>query len=109
MAVVDYFLKIEGIAGESTDVQHKGEFEIKDFSFGVENPTTIGSSTGGAGAGKIKFNEVQIKKTSDQASPLFFKNCCVGAHYKTGTVYMRNAGGEAMKPRPPFLRFKFAT
>lgn len=27
-----------------------------DFSFGVENPTTIGSATGGAGAGKIKFN-----------------------------------------------------
>lgn len=26
-------------------------FEIKDFSFGIENPTTIGSATGGAGAG----------------------------------------------------------
>jgi len=34
--------------------------EIKDFSFGVENPTTVGSSTGGAGAGKIKFNEFSI-------------------------------------------------
>lgn len=32
----------------------RGGFEIKDFSFGVENPTTIGSATGGAGAGKIK-------------------------------------------------------
>ena len=31
-----------------------GAFEIKDFSLGVENPTTIGSATGGAGAGKIK-------------------------------------------------------
>lgn len=30
----------------------KGGFEVKDFSFGVENPTTIGSATGGAGAGK---------------------------------------------------------
>jgi hypothetical protein len=29
--------------------------------FGVENPTTIGSATGGAGAGKIKFNEFQVK------------------------------------------------
>jgi hypothetical protein len=28
-------------------------FEIKDFSFGVENPTTIGSATGGAGPGRI--------------------------------------------------------
>lgn len=30
-------------------------------AFGVENPTTIGSATGGAGAGKIKFNEFQVK------------------------------------------------
>ena len=44
-------------------------FEIKDFSFGVENPTTIGSATGGAGAGKIKLNELTIKKTTDTASP----------------------------------------
>ena len=28
-------------------------FEIKDFSFGIENTTTIGSASGGAGAGKI--------------------------------------------------------
>src|SRR5262245_6539865 len=34
---------------------HAGGF--RDFSFGLENPTTIGSATGGAGAGKIKFNE----------------------------------------------------
>ena len=32
-----------------------GAFEIKDFSFGIENPTTIGNATGGAGAGKITF------------------------------------------------------
>ena len=47
-------------------------FEIKDFSFGIENPTTIGSATGGAGAGKIKFNEFSITKTTDSASPNFF-------------------------------------
>ncbi len=35
--------------------------EVNDFGFGVENPTTIGSATGGAGAGKIKFNEFTIK------------------------------------------------
>jgi hypothetical protein len=32
-----------------------GVFEIKDFSFGIENPTTIGSASGGTGAGKITF------------------------------------------------------
>ena len=84
-------------------------FEIKDFSFGVENPTTIGSATGGAGAGKIKFNEFTIKKTTDKASPTFFKNCCAGAHYKTVTIEMRKAGGGRSTSGEPFLRFKFDT
>ena len=33
-------------------------FEIKDFSFGVENPTTIGSTTGGAG--KVDFQALGV-------------------------------------------------
>jgi len=82
-------------------------FEIKDFSFGVENPTTIGSATGGAGAGKIKFNEFTIKKTSDKASPAFFRNCCAGAHYKVVQIDMRKAGGEGTGAGKPFMRFRF--
>jgi hypothetical protein len=35
------------------------------------NPTTVGSATGGAGSGKIRFNEFTIKKTADSASPIF--------------------------------------
>src|SRR5438094_7169082 len=66
-------------------------FEIKDFSFGVENPTTIGSATGGAGAGKIKFNEFTIKKTTDKASPLFFKSCVSGTHFKEVKLAVRKA------------------
>src|SRR5271165_1319055 len=91
--------------GETNDETYskKNAFEIKDFSFGVENPTTIGSATGGAGSGKIKFNEFTIKKTSDQASTAFFKNCCIGSHYGTVTVEMRKAGGDPMSSGKPFL------
>lgn len=38
-----------------------GAFEIKDFSFGIENPMTIGSATGGAGAGKTSIGEIKPK------------------------------------------------
>src|SRR5262249_44115972 len=62
-AGVQEFISVSGPKGTGKN----GAFEIKDFSFGVENPTTIGSATGG-GAGKIKFNEFTIKKTTDQAS-----------------------------------------
>src|SRR5687767_10250389 len=95
------------IEGETTDEFFKAKkaFEIKDFSFGVENPTTIGSATGGAGAGKIKFNEFTIKKTSDKASAAFFKNCATGSHYQTVIIALRNAGGDGSND--PYLYFQF--
>jgi len=101
-------------AGETKDktyskIKPNAAFEIKDFSFGVENPTTIGSATGGAGAGKIKFNEFTIKKTSDRASPKFFKNCCAGAHYVNVYISMRKAGGDPLSAGKEFLQFKFGT
>ena len=105
---IDYFLKVDGLDGGSTQVGHKGDFEIKDFSFGIENPTTIGSATGGAGAGKIKFNEFTIKKTTDQASPLFFRNCAAGAHYKKVTLAVRKAGGDPKNAGTDFLKVVFS-
>ena len=69
----------------------------------------FGSATGGAGAGKIKFNEFTIKKTTDRASATFFKNCCAGAHYKTVIINMRKAGGDPAASGKEFLRFKFDT
>jgi type VI secretion system secreted protein Hcp len=84
-------------------------FEIKDFSFDVENPTTIGSATGGAGAGKAKFGEFNITKLTDKASPAFFMNCVAGAHYKTVTLAMRKAGANPNATGAPFLTYKFGT
>jgi type VI protein secretion system component Hcp len=99
------FISVSGPKGTGKN----GAFEIKDFSFGVENPTTIGSATGGAGAGKIKFNEFTIKTKMDQASPAFFRNCVAGAHYKSVTLEMRKAGGDPASAGKPFLQFKFDT
>jgi type VI secretion system secreted protein Hcp len=81
----DAFLKLDGIDGESTDHKHKGEIEVLSFSWGASNPTTIGSATGGAGAGKIKFNEFQIVKHMDTASPLIFQKICQGSSIPNGT------------------------
>ena len=93
----------------STGGNANGAFEIKDFSFDIENPTTIGSATSGAGAGKIKFNEFTITKTTDSASPVFFKNCCAGAHDQEVVIDMRKAGGDPSKAGQPFLQYKFET
>jgi Hemolysin-coregulated protein (uncharacterized) len=45
MAESDYFLKIDGVAGESVDARHKGEIELEAFSWGEM------SSAGHAGPG----------------------------------------------------------
>src|SRR5438105_10233323 len=97
------------VPGDGSHTAHPSGFEIKDFSFGVENPTTIGSATGGAGAGKVKFNEFTIHKNVDSASPAFFRNCCAGAHYDKVTVAMRKAGGDPKNAGAPFLVYTFQT
>jgi hypothetical protein len=51
------------IASHAHPTPRKHGFEVKDFSFGVENPTDIGRGTHGAGSGKIKFNEFNISRT----------------------------------------------
>ena len=95
--------------GESLDAIFKDYFEIKDFSFGVENKATVGSATSGAGGGKVQFNEFTIKKTTDSASTLFFKNCCAGAHYGVVTLAIRKAGADPNATGKPYLVWNFGT
>src|SRR3954451_14697855 len=100
-AATDYFMRIDPgpgdtqITGESTDAQYKGWTQIKSFSWGVENPATIGSQTGGAGAGKAKFNELEIEKDVDSTSPQIFQALAQGQHFNGIEIIARKAGGTA--------------
>jgi|ERR1700676_1851573 len=60
-------------------------------SFTVENPTTIGSSSGGAGGGKVVFQPFTITKNVDTASPNFFKNAA-NLHTNLGTCVLFQEG-----------------
>lgn len=80
----DAFLKLDGIEGESADHKHKGEIEVLSFSWGINNATTIGSATGGAGAGKATVHDFSIVKVIDASSPMLFEKCCQGAMISTG-------------------------
>jgi type VI secretion system secreted protein Hcp len=95
---VDAFLKIEGIDGESTDLQHKDAIEISSFSFGVSNPTTISSATGGAGAGKAQFQDFHFTSSMTKASPKLMLSCATGTHIKKAELFCRKAGGNERAP-----------
>jgi type VI secretion system secreted protein Hcp len=101
------------IEGETQDSQYKkggsktprGAFEINSYSFGVENVATIGSKSGGAGAGKANFDVFEIAKNVDSASPYIFQACTVGAHYDSVTLALRRAGGQ--QDIQPYIVFTF--
>ncbi|MFI4974495.1 MAG: Hcp family type VI secretion system effector [Caulobacterales bacterium] len=106
LAAVDSFIWFDGVEGDSKDPSHKGSFEIKDFSLAVEHPTTtVGSATGGAGAGKAKFQEFTIKRLTDRASPDFFKRAAAsGQHFTQVRLELRKAGHGESKP---FMEYRF--
>jgi type VI secretion system secreted protein Hcp len=89
---VDYFLKIEGIPGESQDSEHKGEIQIQTWSFGV---TQTGTSTqgGGMGGGKANWNDFHFTMKSNKAGPKLKLACATGQHIPTAVLTCRKAGG----------------
>lgn len=86
-AAVDYFLKIEGVDGESTDKGHKNEIDVLSWSWGETNSTSLGS--GGAGAGKVIMQDFHFTKTVDKASPKLFLHTADGRHFPKATLTVR--------------------
>jgi type VI secretion system secreted protein Hcp len=80
--------------------------EVRDFSFGAQNPTTVGSATAGAGAGKVKFNELVVTKSVDQLSPSLFLISASGGHFPSAQLVVRKPGGTG-GPGKPYLAYEF--
>jgi type VI secretion system secreted protein Hcp len=117
---VDAFLQFKtpgdnavALAGETRDkimkaVKPEPPFEIQNWSFGVNNPLSMGSASGGAGAGKVNFDSFTISKAIDSASPRLFHTCCAGGHYEELVLWLRRAGGSgANQSGTVFLKFNF--
>ncbi len=92
MAQVDYFLKIDGLPGESTDEKHKGELDIESFSWGETNSGSAGHA-GGSGTGKVQPQDFVFTKRLDKSSPVLFIACATGQHFKEVLLTVRKAGG----------------
>ncbi len=101
MAELDYFLKIDRIAGESTDARHRDEIELESFSWGEANPGA--HATGGAGAGKVQMQDFHFAMKVNKASPKLMLACATGRHIKSATLVARMAG----KAQLEFLQYSF--
>src|SRR3989440_5768122 len=93
MAAVDYFLKVDGIEGESADSAHKTEIDLESWSWGAQQAG--GSAVGGGGgAGKVAMQDFHFTMGVNKASPALFLSCAQGDHIKNATLTCRKAGKE---------------
>ena len=101
-AAYDLFLKFYAedgtpIVGESLDKNYPGSdgwISLPGFNFGISNAVTISSSSGGAGAGKMVFNDITLTKSVDSMSPILFKYASTGSHFKSARLVVRQAGSK---------------
>ena len=91
----DAFLKLDGIPGESTDAAHKGEIQVTGFQGGFNNPSHVGSATGGAGAGKVTFQDFQFNVPVGPATPKLLLACAQGTHIASAVLSVRKTGAKA--------------
>jgi type VI secretion system secreted protein Hcp len=105
MAQVDYFLKIEGVKGESVDDKHRDEIDVLSFSWGVTQTGTM-SHGGGGGEGKASFNDFNFTHHVDKASPALFKACATGEHIKEAVVVGRKSS-DVDRGASQFFKYTF--
>jgi type VI secretion system secreted protein Hcp len=89
---VSYFLKLDGVPGESTDASHKGEIDLLAFSWGVSNPGSAATGTGRAG--KPSFSDFNFETLTSKASPLLMLNTASGKVLASAVVTGRKNGAE---------------
>jgi len=91
MAQVDYFLKIDGIDGESEDSQFKKNIQIESWSWGESNSGTHSFGSGG-GAGKVAMQDFHFVMLMNNASASLAQACANGTHIGFAELNCRKAG-----------------
>jgi len=86
----DYFLKIDGIDGESTDDKHPKEIQIETFKMNVENRGRRGAYK----VGKPVHDDATFTSYVDQAYPKIKQACGKGEKIPKAVLTCRKAGGK---------------
>lgn len=88
-AASDYFLKIDGIDGESTDEFHRGSIDVQGFSYDISPPTR----RPGAPVLRVSFSDLTVTKELDKSSPKLMEACAMGKHIPQAILTCRKSGG----------------
>jgi type VI secretion system secreted protein Hcp len=106
MASDDYFLKIDGIEGESQDANHKGEIELQSFSWSEEHLVVpVRDGTGAPTvAGRATMSDFEFTMLTNKASPMLLLAVASGRTIKSAVLTATRATNDAQ----PFLTYTFS-
>ena len=93
MAAVDYFLKLDGIVGDSNIKGHEKEIDVDSFSWGLSQSGGVGAGGGGS-TGKVQVQDFHFTMRTSKASPDIFKKAVTGGHLLFAILSARKAGGD---------------
>lgn len=88
----DFFIKIDGIPGESKDSKHSGQIDVLAWGYEVVQ-TSTSHGGGGSGAGKANFSEFVFTHYIDKATPNLMKYCASGKHIDSVVLSCCKVGG----------------
>lgn len=90
-ALVDYFLKIDSVEGESPDQHYPGWIQLDAWQWSEENAGRWGMGSGG-GSGKVEMKDFEFRMLNNKASPKLFLMCAMGAHIPQARLVCRKSG-----------------
>ena len=93
---VDFFLKIDGVDGESVVTGKEKHMQLLAWSWGMSQTGTTHHGTGG-GAGKVNVQDLSFTKHVDKATPVVIQACCTGRHFDKATLSARKAGDKPLE------------
>src|SRR5215831_10960540 len=96
--MVDSYLQLDGIPGESTDDKHKDWIEVLSFGHEMLQPvSSTKSSAGGASSGRTQHGDFAITKYVDKSSPKLYEAVSNGKHLSKAKIEVCRGGGSQVK------------
>jgi type VI secretion system secreted protein Hcp len=88
------FLKVDSAPGTSKIKGHDKEIELESYSFGGSQLSNQAQG-GGAGSGKVSFQDFHFTAKAGEESPNLFLFMCNGFHIPKVVLSCEKAGGDA--------------
>lgn len=96
--MIEGFLKITGVEGESNKKGFEKQIEFHTFSWGVSQTATAHGASSGGTAGKAHVQDITFTKDCDKSSPTLLQNTMIGKSHKEVVMTFRKTTGDVQMP-----------